>query len=126
MISKQTNLTKIQRIRDFKKGWFDGKDGEEFNKEFLDKIEDILNNLDFQIELFPLCDGDIQLEYDRDDRVYIEFTFNHNDMEYIKVWIFNDKDDGTYYTIKFDIKLINDIIKNFLDGNDESVITLLC
>ena len=70
---KAHNLEKLDKIRSFGKNW-NGNGAPAFSKALITKVQNLLNELNIQPEIFPTALGTIQFEYDnaRKDHMEIE------------------------------------------------------
>lgn len=71
---KQT-LTKLESFKELEENWFDPemKHGVKFNHGFIDKCKELIqNNFDVPPEVFPLCDGGVQIEWTTEPNVTFE------------------------------------------------------
>ncbi|MCD7894106.1 MAG: hypothetical protein LUG60_10500 [Erysipelotrichaceae bacterium] len=100
------NLYKLNKIKNLK------LDEEvTFSNEFVDSVCHILFLLDYQPEVFPNFDGNIQLEYEKDSR-YLEIEITPS----MKVNIFKI-DDEEYENDEYNdlnINNLNNTINNFM------------
>lgn len=66
------NIESLNEIRTFEKNW-NGYDAEPIPEIIINKCEEIVNLLDYQLKLFPTGRETIQFEHDFEDETYIEF-----------------------------------------------------
>ncbi len=65
------NLEKLNQISKLKDGW-DGDCAVAFEESLIEKVRDIITNLNYLPEIFPTACDSIQLEFDREDGAYLE------------------------------------------------------
>ena len=68
----KTNIDKVLSFLDFHEGW-NGNRGKAFSDVLLKKIVTLLSKLPFQPEVFPVEDGSVQLEYEKETGEYLEY-----------------------------------------------------
>ena len=74
---QQYNLTKLQRIAQLKDNW-DGYGAEHFSEQLINHANSLIRRLYIQPEIFPIADGSLQIEYEKDNGDYLEFQFTGN------------------------------------------------
>lgn len=101
---KQT-LTKLESFKELEENWFDPemKHGETFSQEWIDKCKELIkNNFDVSPEVFPLCDGDIQIEWTTEPGVVCEIELRRN-KDFNKFFVFvadmRDNKNAKFYQI---------------------------
>lgn len=67
----RANREKLESFRKLKEGW-NGYDGMKINESVIEKVMDILPDLEFQPQIFPTGRGSLQLEKYIDDNNLIE------------------------------------------------------
>ena len=77
------NIEKLTRIGEMKENW-NGYFSVPFSHEFVSSIKEEIKKLEIQPQIFPIADGKLQLEYDRNDGGYLEFEVSPENMESIK------------------------------------------
>lgn len=73
------NKRKLQLFKDFKSDW-NGSGGQIFEEALIQKIENILSNLEYQPQVFPTGRGTIQIEKYIDERNLIEIEISNNEI----------------------------------------------
>ena len=106
------NLYKLSQISSLDENW-DENGAPAFSQALIDNIRNMLPLLTHQPEIFPLSNGSIQIEYEKDDGSYLEFEINNDFL--IKEFSIdcNNNENTKEYT--FDINTINNIIDNFIN-----------
>ena len=69
---------KLDQIRSMKENW-NGNGAPAFSKILIDKVENLVNGLEIQPEVFPTAMGTIQLEYDNSGCDHMEIEIKEND-----------------------------------------------
>lgn len=74
-------LAKLDGFTKLEKNWFDPemKHGEPISRPILNKLKNLLEDFYIIPEVFPLCDGGIQIEWSFSNNVYMEVTFESLD-----------------------------------------------
>lgn len=85
------NYEKLKVIRGLKDNW-NGNGASPFSKKFLDKVEELLNELGIQPEIFPTAMGSIQLEYDNSRRDHMEIEIDESDTAEVFIVNFNGEE----------------------------------
>lgn len=90
-------LAKLSNFAKLEENWFDPemKHGETFSQEWIDKCKEFIkNNFDVSPEVFPLCDGDIQIEWTTEPGVVCEIELRRNkDLNKLFVFVADMRDD---------------------------------
>jgi hypothetical protein len=108
------NLEKLDRFSKFEVNW-DGYGANPFSPQVIEKAKKLLESLEYQPKVFPIPNGNIQFEYEKDNGSYAEFEISdNNDM------IFGYKDNKTNKDIGGEIFTIftnelNDYVKDFME-----------
>lgn len=77
------NIEKLTKIGEMKENW-NGYSSVPFFHDFISFIKVEIRKLEIQPQIFPIADGKLQLEYDRNDGGYLEFEVSPENMESIK------------------------------------------
>lgn len=85
---KSHNLEKLNVIRSLKDGW-NGSGAPSFSSSVTDKVEEMINGLNIQPEIFPTALGTIQLEYDNSRRDHMEIEIGKGTVAEIFIVMFN-------------------------------------
>ena len=85
---KAHNLEKLNAIHQLKDNW-NGNDAPAFSKKLIKKVENLLNELMIQPEIFPTAMGSIQFEYDNARRDHMEIEINETDNAEVFIVNFN-------------------------------------
>jgi len=110
----KNNLEKLNRFSKFKANW-NGYGANPFSPQVIEKAKKLLESLEYQPKVFPVPNGNIQFEYEKDNGSYAEFEISdNNDM------IFGYKDNKTNKDIGGEIFTIftnelNDYVKDFME-----------
>ncbi len=106
------NLQKLECFRRFNEGW-DGYQAVTSSPELVEKLQNIirLNNLPRQPEIFPISDGSIQLEWEKENGEYLEITATTDDVwEVFQLDVAENEKNGQ---INADSSLIKALIERF-------------
>lgn len=90
---KTENLKKLQKINELSDNW-NGYGAKPVSKEVIQEVRRIVSQLDYQPEVFPLSDNEIQLEFDGPDRSYMEIVIGTKDLA--NVFIMDAKGNEIY------------------------------
>lgn len=82
------NIEKLDLIQELKLG---DDESITFSNDFVKKIKEICQELEYQPEIFPNFRGNIQLEYEEENGKYLEIEITPN----MKMNIFKIDEDGT-------------------------------
>lgn len=82
-----------------------------FPKTFINKLSDVLMNMDIQPEVFPTAMGTIQLEYDKDDGDYLEIEV----MESFEAEVYrlDPEDNETFGKIRISEETLGKVVEEF-------------
>ena len=72
------NMKSISKLRSFLRlpdNW-NGYGARQFSPGYLKYAESLLKSIPFKTEVFPIPDGRVQFEFDKDDGAYLEFEIN--------------------------------------------------
>ncbi len=69
---------------DLDKGW-DGDAAEPISRDILAFVGGVILRLDKQPELYPTAEGGVQLQYENEDRTYMEIVFSQNAITGMKI-----------------------------------------
>jgi len=75
--NKIKNLEKIEKIKILPKNW-NGNGAENFSKNLISIIRNLVLDLKIQPELFPTADDSIQIEYEKENGDYLEILVSEN------------------------------------------------
>lgn len=81
------------------------------NHAVLEMAKEFVLKLHYQPEIFPLQDGGLQFEYDRDDGAYLEFEFHADDKVEMFLADFNGREQNK--ELNCNINEINNAIESF-------------
>lgn len=90
---KTENLKKLQKINELSDNW-NGYGAKPVSKEVIQEVRRIVSQLDYQPEVFPLSDNEIQLEFDGPDQSYMEIVIGTKDLA--NVFIMDAKGNEIY------------------------------
>lgn len=85
------NKRRLRSFKNFKTNW-NGYSGEAFDEALIEKIEDILSDLDYQPQIFPTGRGTIQIEKYIDDDNLIEIEISNKEVFAYQVKKGNEKE----------------------------------
>ena len=108
--SRSHNLEKLDSIRSMKDNW-NGNGAPAIPKTVTDRVEQLINGLSIQPEIFPTALGTIQLEYDNSRRDHMEIEIDGSDIAEVFVVRFNGEE--SYADIQVSIDSINSIAGDF-------------
>ena len=108
------NIEKLTRIGEMKENW-NGYSSEPFSRDFISFIKEEIKKLEIQPQIFPIADGKLQLEYDRNDGGYLEFEVSPADMENIK----DNKPAKIEFYYEFKKEQEKGIVENFEKTNEK-------
>ena len=115
MTKPEENLKRLSDIRCLEKNW-NGYGAEPIGKTIIDKAEYIIKNICIQPQLFPTGRNSIQLQYEREDKSYLEFEIFADKIVCMQVPK-KDYEKASFKELNdADIKMINQIIKQFSKG----------
>ena len=93
-----------------KDNW-NGNGASAFPKALINRVENLINGLDIQPELFPTAMCTIQLEYDNSRRDHMEIEIGENDQA--EVFIVNFNGEETLETIYISPETVNERVASF-------------
>lgn len=102
------NLERLRAFGDYTDNW-NGYGAPAFSKGLLEYVENILLNLEYQPEIFPIAGGAIQFEYDKPTGEYLEFEISKNEDVHC-LMIDSNKRERTFDLM---VSSINEVVKNF-------------
>jgi hypothetical protein len=85
------NKQKLNSFKKFNHGW-DGYDALVISDELIDKISDIISDLDYQPQIFPTGRGSIQIERYIDDKRFIEIEISEDEVFAYRVMYDNEEE----------------------------------
>lgn len=106
----EENITTLREISLLEEGW-DGYDARKINEKVIKKLEQILPSLFEQPDIFPLVNGNIQFEYEKENGEYLEFE-TLNDKK-IKIFTLDSQENEDTKFISFDLEEILNEVKTF-------------
>ena len=104
------NKQKLASIRSMKKNW-NGNGAPAFSKKLIDKVENLLNKLVIQPEIFPTALGTIQLEYDNSRRDHMEIEIGVSEVAEVFIVKFNGEE--LTENINVTAEIINERVQSF-------------
>lgn len=117
MRTLEDNLEKLKEISELKDNW-NGYEADLISREVIEFIDNFLHNCAMQPDIFPLPSGGIQVEYDREDGAYLEFTVSDEDI--ISVFILDRTDREFLYDIVKSVENLNSEISKFMESENIS------
>lgn len=79
------NLLKLDEIKGLKKNW-NGNKAKPISKKLVNKTKTLIINLEKQPQIFPTANDSIQIEYDGENKSYLELQVTKlNELTYFKV-----------------------------------------
>ena len=75
----QNNLLKLEEIKSLKRDW-NGNNAKPVPRKIINKTKTILINLDRQPQIFPTANDSIQIEYDGENKSYLELQVTKKNM----------------------------------------------
>lgn len=107
---RNDNLNKLDTIQKLQKGW-NGSNDPAFPVSLIDKIRDIVIELEIQPEIFPTALGTIQLEYENSRKDHMELEIS--DSSTAEVFTVSYNGTKSYESIQADAKSINMRVQEF-------------
>lgn len=107
---KAHNLKKLEAIRSLGDNW-NGNGAAAFNPALVDKVENMINELIIQPEIFPTALNTIQLEYDNSRKDHMEIEICEDDMAEVFIVKFNGEEISD--TIPATADSINERVSDF-------------
>lgn len=104
----EVSLERLKTFGEYKDNW-NGYGAPAFSKTLLELTENILRNLDYQPEIFPIAGGAIQFEYDKPSGGYLEFEILENEDVHC-LMIDRNQNERTF---NLAINDINEVVKHF-------------
>lgn len=111
-VDRQNNLNKINDIRHLKKDW-NGYGAQEISFQVIKMSEEIIKSVCVQPVIFPTGRNSIQMQYELEDKSYLEFEVFEKKIVCMKVprRIY---EEATFQELNFsDMMRINQIVKEF-------------
>ena len=108
------NIEKLTKIGEMKENW-NGYSSVPFFHDFISFIKVEIRKLEIQPQIFPITDGKLQLEYDRNDGGYLEFEVSPENMESIK----NNKPAKIEFYYELSKEQEEGIVENFEKMNEK-------
>lgn len=109
---KVKNILRLQDISELRDDW-NGYGAKSFDKNLIDSVENIIENVHVQPEIYPTERNSIQLEYELEDKSYLEFEVFKNKILCMRIPRRNYSKAEYEVISPIDIKRINEIIDNF-------------
>lgn len=111
-MKQKENLDKLNQIKELKDDW-NGYGAQSIDNIVIKSVENIIENVHVQPEIYPTGRNSIQLEYELEDRSYLEFEV-FKDKILCMILPQRNYNKPKYEIIQpVDIKRINEIIDNF-------------
>lgn len=103
------NLKKLKQIALLKDGW-NGYGAVSIPNDTLCKAQRLIRTLNVQPEIFPTADGNIQMEYEKDNGDYLEFQFTGEGIcEVFRLMRGNEE----YFSLPDNASSINELVDAF-------------
>lgn len=109
---KQKNLDRLNQIKELKDDW-NGYGAQSIDNIVIKSVENIIENVHVQPEIYPTGRNSIQLEYELEDRSYLEFEVFKDKILCMRIPQRNYNKPEYEVIQPVDIKRINQIIYNF-------------
>lgn len=111
MITKEENLKKLSQIAELPTNW-NNHGAKACSVQLINKVRNLIEELEIQPEIFPTALGTIQLEYDKNDGSHLEIEIGTGDLVKVyKQYAFNDEQTS----ISSSIDEINKVVTNFMN-----------
>ena len=107
---KSDNLDRLAVFSEFKYGW-NGNDAEPFSAELICKVQNILNKINIQPEIFPSAAGTIDFEFTNSRKDFMSIDIGTADTAEVFIVLYNGQELSEY--INCDYTTINERIKYF-------------
>ena len=118
--TKIKNLLRLQDISKFGDDW-NGYGANSFDKNLIDSVENIIENVHVQPGIYPTGCNSIQLEYELEDESYLEFEVFKDKILCMRIPQRNYNKSEHEVIQPTDIKRINEIIDNFYIENEKVI-----
>ncbi len=104
------NLLELDEIEGLKKNW-NGNKAKPISKKIVNKTKTLIINLEKQPQIFPTANDSIQIEYDGENKSYLELQITkHNELSYFKVDKLGKENSGTIPCSSF---ALNTLVEEF-------------
>jgi len=110
MVSNMKSIIKLRSFLSFHDDW-NGYGAKPFSEEYIRYAETLLANLPIEAQVYPISDGRVQLEFDKDDGSYLEFEINDDK----SVGVFEILPDKSEREYKANSEDITRIVKRFYE-----------
>lgn len=107
---KLKTYSKLEDIAALENNWNENG-AKPFPKTFINKLSDVLMNMDIQPEVFPTALGTIQLEYDKDDGDYLEIEVKESFEA--EVYRLDPEDNETFDRILISQETLGKVVEEF-------------
>lgn len=111
------NLSRLEQFSGFQEGW-NGYGAKKISPLAVSKAKELVEVVgkEFDIDVYPLADGGVQVEFDKENAGYLEFYLREDCNEKVGVFAI-DKVDNTYnFNIPYNIKSICSLTREFNKG----------
>lgn len=106
------NLLKLEEIKSLKRNW-NGNNAKPVPRKIINKTKTLLINLDRQPQIFPTANDSIQLEYDGENKSYLELQVTKkNTLSFYKVDKTGKETEGNISASSFSI---NNLVEEFYE-----------
>lgn len=108
----KNNLLKLNEIKSLKRNW-NGNNAKPIPRKIINKTKFLLINLDRQPQIFPTANDSIQIEYDGENKSYLELQVTKkNTLSFYKVDKFGKETEGA---IPVSSSSINTLVEEFYE-----------
>lgn len=111
-MKQKENLDRLNQIKELKDNW-NGYGAQSIDNIVIKTVENIIENVHVQPEIYPTGRNSIQLEYELEDKSYLEFEVFKDKILCMKIPQRNYNKSEYEIIQPVDIKRINEIIDNF-------------
>lgn len=118
LISKSASLQKLNNIQNLKENW-NGYGADAIPDTVLSLCRNIVMVLDVQPDIYPTGRRTIQMEYEIEDRSYLEFEVYENLIRIMRVPKRQYANAEKFEVLSKDYYTLRAIVKDFCGGNDE-------
>ena len=110
--ARLNNMKKLRAIEDLQDNW-NGYGAKAFSPSVIRKVREILNELWYQPEIFPVANDTIQMEFRNADHDYLELDIDATD----RVSVLIERCDGTQkeFNTFDDMTSINAVVQGFYE-----------
>ena len=111
-VERAYNLARLAAMCDMEEGW-DGDAARPISREIIAFVGGVILRINQQPEIYPTADGGVQIQYEKEDKTYLEIVFSVDGITGMRIEKGNPK-EATFNDFKYDSeKEISDYIEVF-------------